>query len=194
MDTSSKADRLRAYETVKAYCFDHSLHLTALIAFPPIYENSSEPNSPHSASVISADHSTHPAAKFLPLSFSKDVVWQDSVFREITEPVLIIQEYIMLLKECSGRVIIVSGCSQGRFLGELIYWDQTTSFRRNKQYSNSRMWVQLHPRRCTPISRTYVWLRVGANWDQGIIVGQWAAGNTHFAHTTNFGQAVCTIL
>jgi hypothetical protein len=71
---------------------------------------------------------THLPPKFLPLSFSKDSVWQDSVFREITEPVLIIQEYIRLLKDSSGRVIIVSGCSQGRFLCESIHRNQTYKF------------------------------------------------------------------
>ncbi|KIM87541.1 hypothetical protein PILCRDRAFT_815080 [Piloderma croceum F 1598] len=118
VDISSKADRLRAYETVKAYCSDHSLHLTALIAFPPIYETPSESTPPSSAAThpLVQGPLTHLRPKFLPLSFSKDSVWQDSVFREITEPVLIIQEYIRLLKDSSGRVIIVSGCSQGRFL------------------------------------------------------------------------------
>jgi hypothetical protein len=62
------------------------------------------------------------------LSFSKDNVWQDSVFREITELVLIIQEYIRLLNDSSGRVIIVSGCSQGRFLCESIHRNQKYKF------------------------------------------------------------------
>jgi len=116
VDISSKTDRLRAYETVKAYCSDHSLHLTALIAFPPTYENLSELTFPHSAGPHSQEPPTNLHPKFLPLSISKDDVWQDSVFREITEPVLIIQDYIRLLKKSSGHVIIVSGCSQGRFL------------------------------------------------------------------------------
>jgi len=70
------------------------------------------------------DPSTNVPHKFLPLSISKDDVWQDSIFREITEPVLIIQEYIRMLKKSSGRIIVVSGCSQGRFLCESIHRDQ----------------------------------------------------------------------
>ena len=76
--------------------------------------------------------STHFPPKFLPLSFSKDSVWQDSVFREITEPVLIIQEYIRLLKDSSGHVIIVSGCSQGRFLCESVHRNQKYQFSASK--------------------------------------------------------------
>jgi len=128
VDISSKADRLRAYETVKAYCSDHSLHLSALIAFPPIYESPSESTSPNSADTHTQDRFT---PKFLPLSFSKDSVWQDSVFREITEPVLIIQEYTRLLKESTGQIIIVSGCSQGRFLCESIHRNQIPSLPAN---------------------------------------------------------------
>lgn len=118
VDISSKADRMRAYETVKAYCSDHALHLSALIEFPPSYEGSSEPSSPHSADPIRQNPLPR---NLLPLAFSKDDVWQDAVFREITEPVLITQEFARLLKKSSGRVIVVSGCTESRFFCELIY-------------------------------------------------------------------------
>ena len=124
VDISSNADRLRAYETVKAYCSDHSLHLTALIAFPPTYENPPEITSPHSADSFPQDNIPF---RFLPLSIAKPDVWQDSVFREITEPVLIIQQYTQMLKKSSGHVIVVSGCSRGRFSCKSIDSRSTTS-------------------------------------------------------------------
>lgn len=125
VDVTSKADRLRAFETVKAYCSDHALNLVALIIFPPTYQGPSEPSSPH-LTEIPLDFPKLIPQKLLPLNLAKDDVWQDSVFREVTEPVLIAQEYVRLLRKSSGRVIIVSGCTEGRFSCKSIkqYWSQ----------------------------------------------------------------------
>jgi hypothetical protein len=124
---SSKADRLHAYETVKAYCSDHSLHLVALIMFPPTYESPSEPILPGSAD-NPHDPSIPFPRKFLPLSLSKDDIWRDTVSHEITELVLIIQEYIRLLQKSSGRIIVVSGCSESRFLCEYVHRHYVAGF------------------------------------------------------------------
>lgn len=159
---------------------------TALIVFPPIYENPSESALPHSADTISQDRS-----KFLPLSFSKDGVWQDTVFREITEPVLIIQEYIRLLKKSSGQVIIVSGCSQGRFICESIRWLINAS---TSQQPNNRVGIQLHPRRCAPINRTHCWSRIEATWHQGLVDIQWTVSRIHPAVTTKIGRTASDFL
>jgi len=113
VDVSSQADRLRAYETIKAYCSDHLLHLVALILFPPEYESPSEPISPKSATIFQ-ELST--SCKFISLNQLKDVIWHNTVFREITELVLITQEYIRLLRNSGGRIIVISGCSKSRIL------------------------------------------------------------------------------
>ena len=120
VDVTSKADRFRASETVKAYCTDHALNLVALIAFPPTYLGPSELTSSH-LTETPLDFPTLMPQKFLPLNLAKDDVWQDSVFREVAEPVLMTQEYIRLLRKYSGRVIIVSGCTKGRFSCESIH-------------------------------------------------------------------------
>lgn len=64
--------------------------------------------------------STYVFQKFLPLSLSRDDIFQNTVFREVTEPVMIIQEYVRLLRRSCGRIIIVSGYSEGRFLCESV--------------------------------------------------------------------------
>jgi len=86
-----------------------------LIMFPPTYESPSEPILPGSTD-NPHDPSIPFPRKFLPLSLSKDDIWRDTVSHEITELVLIIQEYIRLLQKSSGRIIVVSGCSESRFL------------------------------------------------------------------------------
>lgn len=106
VDPSSRADRLRVVETVKAYCTEHSLQLAALILLPPTY------GEPGQTSVDSPAAAYH---KYIPLTLAKQEVWQDFVSREITEPVLMIQDCVKLLKKFHARVIVVSGCSEGPF-------------------------------------------------------------------------------
>jgi hypothetical protein len=54
--------------------------------------------------------------KFLPLILAKEDVWKDFVAREVLELVLIIRDYVKLLRKWSGRVVVVSGCSQSNVI------------------------------------------------------------------------------
>lgn len=111
VDPSSRVDRLRVLDTVKAHCAEHSLQLAALILLPPTY-NTVEWTGIQSATAGAA-HGT-----CLPLSLAKESAWQESIARELTEPVEMIQDCMRLLKMFRAHVIMVSGCSQGRFPGE----------------------------------------------------------------------------
>jgi len=58
--------------------------------------------------------------KLLPLCLTKEDVLTDIVAREIMEPILLTQDYLKMLGESSGRVILVSGCSESSFLCKFI--------------------------------------------------------------------------
>lgn len=96
--------------------------------FPPIYESPPELVSPRPANANLQDPPAPLFRKYLPLSLSKDEVWQNSVFHEITAPVLIAQEFARLLRKSPGHIIFVSGCTESRFLCESIYLSKATKF------------------------------------------------------------------
>lgn len=113
VDPASRIDRLRVLETVQAYCIEHSLQFAALILLPPTYAPQ-ELITSHSVGTSNAVYCTQ-----CTLSLAGESIWEDSVTRELTETVHMIQDCVKLLKKFHARVIIVSGCSVGRFPGKL---------------------------------------------------------------------------
>jgi hypothetical protein len=119
LDTLSEHDRARACETVKAYCSSNSLRLVALICMPPASERAADPSLTHMLYSPPITDTNPSSQKFLPLILAKEDVWKDLAAREVLEPVLITRDYIKLLRRWSGRVIVVSGCSQSNVLCKL---------------------------------------------------------------------------
>ncbi len=101
LDTQSRAQRAHASETIHAYCANHSLHLVAVIVLPqpsPARGNSSNRrhtiNSPSNGSL-------------------EQDMWEHSVGHLghlMMEPILMVEDYIDMLKKTSGRVIMLSIC------------------------------------------------------------------------------------
>jgi hypothetical protein len=105
LDTLSKPERLRAYQTIKAYCASYSLHLVALINLPPAPKYYDHPGT--SSRTIYADQTSR---KCLPLILAKDEMLQEIVASEVTEVVLVAKDYLKMVRKSSGRVVVVSGC------------------------------------------------------------------------------------
>ena len=112
VDPASRVDRLRVLETVQAYCTEHSLQFAALILLPPTYVTS-ELTTPQSAHTSSEAYRRQFA-----LSLADESAWAESISRELTEPVEMIQDCAKLLRTFRAHVIMVSGCSRGRFPGK----------------------------------------------------------------------------
>ncbi|THH20356.1 hypothetical protein EW146_g965 [Bondarzewia mesenterica] len=108
LDMWSSSQRKRAHETIKAYCHHHSLHLVALVV-SSITENPSF--SSFSVSTLSMpDKHAHGGSSD---RFSHEDVWRERIVSELTEPILMANDYAWMLKEASGRVLIISTYSQG---------------------------------------------------------------------------------
>ncbi|KII88670.1 hypothetical protein PLICRDRAFT_41875 [Plicaturopsis crispa FD-325 SS-3] len=118
LDISSKSHRQHAYETIKAYCSDHLLHLAALVVLPPTPDDMpSRTASQRHAATSSTDLGLSESRNYLPVFLAKDSAWKSLVTREVTEPVLLLRDYIKLLRKSAGRIIMVSGCSDSSITG-----------------------------------------------------------------------------
>jgi hypothetical protein len=100
LDMNLHDQRVRAFETVRAYCSGHSLCLGALVLSP----------------LGSRDNQPKASAKSL-LSRSKvafDVLGgnlSEIIAREITDPLHVVRDYLTMLQQSQGRLLIISGCS-----------------------------------------------------------------------------------
>jgi hypothetical protein len=105
LDPSSTADRAHAYETIEAYCSRHALQLVALISCPCVDDSFTN--------IIRRSSSpAHNSSQKIPsLSLASDDAWKELVAREITEPILLARDFVRMLRTSSGRIILVSTCS-----------------------------------------------------------------------------------
>ena len=103
LDMWSASQREKAVETVQAYCWKHELHLVALVVSPRRSENGSLPPQ---LSRFSSESGVGACA-------TCEDVWRQRVLSEVTEPVLVALDYIQMLQEASGRLIILPG-SEGQ--------------------------------------------------------------------------------
>ncbi|RPD66322.1 hypothetical protein L226DRAFT_195573 [Lentinus tigrinus ALCF2SS1-7] len=85
LDMTSSTQRIRAVETVGAYCATHSLHLVAVIV--------------------------QPAPGFIMSKPSREgldvTAWGDVVGRCLVQPISLVQDYMELLAAATGRVILL---------------------------------------------------------------------------------------
>lgn len=110
LDTESGAQRRRASETIQAFCIKNSLHLVSLIVLSPDTTTTRWHNLTtrgDKATLSEPPTAKRPADREL----AQTLVFSDSVARLIKEPVVVVQDYIELLSEAAGRVIVVSSCS-----------------------------------------------------------------------------------
>jgi hypothetical protein len=108
VDSSSRTQRMHMYETVQAYCTTHSLRLVALIASTPgSYDHpaSSRQGLSHNLFVQSRLYDKKPSLDLLGDNVN------EAVARELTEPVLLVRDYLKMLQLAKGRVLVISGCS-----------------------------------------------------------------------------------
>lgn len=110
LDTESGAQRRRASETIQAFCTKNSLHLVSLIVLAP------DTTSTRWHNVISRDHKANtsdvPTPKRLAdRELARTLVFSDTMARLIKESIVVVQDYIELLSEAAGRVIVVTPCS-----------------------------------------------------------------------------------
>ena len=123
LDMTSSTQRIRAVETVEAYCATHSLHLVAVIVQPaPGFTSTWEPPFPRSPRLtpippptpIHTDvthTSTHLASK--PGREGLDVTaWGGVVSQCLVQPISIVQDYMDLLAAATGRVVLLHACGQ----------------------------------------------------------------------------------
>ena len=99
----STSQREKAFETVQAYCWEHELHLAALVVSPRWSENGPLPPRFSSASDAGA-------------CVTCEDVWRQRVLSEVTEPVLVALDYVQMLQEASGRLIILPGSEGQSFI------------------------------------------------------------------------------
>ncbi|KAJ3551531.1 hypothetical protein NM688_g4648 [Phlebia brevispora] len=101
LDTESGAQRAHASDTIHAYCVDHALNLVSLIILPP--------SSSMSEGASSHKHMDEEitAASNESLAFAT----RGNVAHAIIEPILVVEDYVDLLKKTSGRVIMLSVCT-----------------------------------------------------------------------------------
>lgn len=103
LDSKVSKQRIHAHETVRAYCTTHSLYLVAMIACPPAPCDT--PGSPEYPPVVQGRlYETNTTLDLLDQNLS------NSVAREITEPLLLVQDYLSMLREAQGRILIISPC------------------------------------------------------------------------------------
>lgn len=103
LDSRIHTQRMHVYETVRAYCASHSLRLVAMIASPP--GSCENPGSLAQQPIVQGRlHKTNTAFDLLDENLS------DMVAREITEPLLLVRDYLTMLQEAQGRILIISPC------------------------------------------------------------------------------------
>lgn len=109
LDTQSGTQRTRASETIHAYCDNHSLYLAALVILSPHPETSAwnEPASPKDQSPVIMT-----SKRRSDRDLTEALMWGDIVSQSIKEPVLLAQDYVEMLSEASGRVIVISTCPE----------------------------------------------------------------------------------
>ncbi|KAI0687130.1 hypothetical protein BC835DRAFT_1550884 [Cytidiella melzeri] len=98
-DTKSGAQRTHAFETVHAYCVKHSLNLVALVVLSP-------------SSPAKREEYRHrlskPAAHLELRNVYPSTDWNSIDGLSWIEPILVIEDYIDMLSEASGRVVLLS--------------------------------------------------------------------------------------
>lgn len=109
LDTQSGAQRTRASETIHAYCENHSLHLVSLVVLSPHPETSAwnEATSyrDQSPEIIASKRRSD-------RDLTEALMWGDIVSQSIKGPLLLVQDYVEMLTEASGRVIVISTCPE----------------------------------------------------------------------------------
>jgi hypothetical protein len=108
----SRSQREAVHETVHAHCTNYDLHLVALVISPT--SNGTSP-SPFENASDSTDRLDVP-----PKIHADEDAWRISVVDEVTEPVIMACDYRTLLKEASGRVIILSNFAERRCIGLIL--------------------------------------------------------------------------
>jgi hypothetical protein len=105
----SRPQREAVHETVRAHCSAYDLHLVALVI-------SHDPKPLHDASPSFADTLDAADRADVPHeSHGEEDAWRNTVLEEVTEPVLMARDYKNLLVEATGRVIILSNFTDGRY-------------------------------------------------------------------------------
>ncbi|KAL0947415.1 hypothetical protein HGRIS_013528 [Hohenbuehelia grisea] len=112
MDPRSKLDRSKAYETVHAYCFEHSLGLIGLIDLPHRRDERDEIATPLTTSSTSTSSSERVSPEY---TLSNGAPLREVIYNDITLPCLIAQDYLSLLSRSSGRLIVVSGVAESNW-------------------------------------------------------------------------------
>ncbi|KAI0273662.1 hypothetical protein BC834DRAFT_221108 [Gloeopeniophorella convolvens] len=102
----SRSQRGTVHDTVRAHCSAYGIHLVALI----ISHDSKPP--PNSRPPFVAVQDTDPSASVAEGPSEEDA-WRTSVLDEVTEPIVMAYDYKDLLKEASGRVIVLTSFSDG---------------------------------------------------------------------------------
>ncbi|KAI0065487.1 hypothetical protein BV25DRAFT_1821905, partial [Artomyces pyxidatus] len=106
LDVWSRNQRARVHETIEAFCRDHTLQLVALVIC----------HAPED--IKSSSHHVMQGLLFEPHidqttdeCVDPEDTWRGIILSGLTEPLLMIYDYLKMLREASGRVIIVSSSS-----------------------------------------------------------------------------------
>jgi len=111
LDMTSAADRKRASETIRAYCATHSLQLVALISLSPPAHSPGSSDTASSQNTASTPASKAQLKRRATKDFSQALIWGDMVAQSVREPIVMFQDYIDMLARVSGRIIMLSTCS-----------------------------------------------------------------------------------
>ncbi|KAA1474897.1 hypothetical protein DENSPDRAFT_841562 [Dentipellis sp. KUC8613] len=105
LDVWSTSQRQRAVETVQAYCAKYTLRLVALVISPVPGCNSLSPYmSLYRLAARGVDTCTSCSAE--------EERWRKRILSQVTEPILMAHDYTWLLRQASGRIIVISPCSE----------------------------------------------------------------------------------
>ncbi|TFY68247.1 hypothetical protein EVG20_g3642 [Dentipellis fragilis] len=105
IDVWSSSQRQRAVETVQAYCAKYTLRLVALVVSPvPGYNSLSPYMALHRLTARGVDTCTSCSAE--------EERWRKRILSQVTEPILMAHDYTWLLRQASGRIIVISPCSE----------------------------------------------------------------------------------
>ncbi|CAL1704996.1 unnamed protein product [Somion occarium] len=101
LDTQSGPERYRAAETVQAYCMNNSLHLSAVVFLAT--DDLSVSLNDDTCQTISPYASKSPWNS----NRAQASIWADAAAQTFKDPIIITQDYVEMLAEAAGRVILV---------------------------------------------------------------------------------------